>query len=68
MKELFVTIFICLMISLLGYTFYNSGYKDALEITPSAMDVYQGKTTLQYTIVNDIKIDSIVIYKNKGKQ
>lgn len=31
---------------------------------PSAMDVYQGKTTLKYTIVDGIKIDSCVIFKN----
>lgn len=30
---------------------------------PSAMDVYQGKTTLKYTIVDSIKTDSCVIFK-----
>ena len=29
---------------------------------PRAMDVYQGKTTLKYTVVNGIKTDSTVIY------
>ena len=29
---------------------------------PRAMDVYQGNTTLEYTVVNGIKTDSIVIW------
>lgn len=33
------------------------------KITP--MDVYQGKTTLQYTIVDGVKIDSVVVWKIK---
>ena len=31
---------------------------------PTAMDVYQGKTTLEYKVVDNIKVDSIVILKN----
>lgn len=31
---------------------------------PTAMDVYQGKTTLEYKVVDDVKVDSIVIFKN----
>lgn len=30
---------------------------------PKAMDVYQGKTTLEYTIRNGVKVDSIVVFK-----
>ena len=30
---------------------------------PNAMDVYQGKTTMQYTVVDGMKIDSCVVYK-----
>lgn len=30
---------------------------------PTAMDVYQNKTTLKYTVVDDIKQDSVVIFK-----
>lgn len=29
---------------------------------PCAMDVYQGKTTLRYTVINGIKMDSTVIW------
>lgn len=32
-------------------------------ITP--MDVYKGKTTLEYKIVDGVKVDSTVIWKNK---
>lgn len=31
---------------------------------PKAIEVYQGKTTLQVTYQNSIAIDSIVVYKN----
>lgn len=30
---------------------------------PTAMDVYQGKTTLEYKVVDGEKIDSVVVYK-----
>lgn len=33
------------------------------EPKPTAMDVYQGKTTLEYKIVDDVKTDSMVIFK-----
>ena len=32
---------------------------------PRAMDVYQGKTTLEYTIRDGEIIDSIVVFKDK---
>lgn len=31
-------------------------------ITP--MDVYQGKTTLVYTVIDGVKVDSVVVWKN----
>ena len=37
-------------------------YADS-DITP--MDVYQGKTTIEYTVVDGVKVDSCVIWKNK---
>lgn len=30
---------------------------------PTAMDVYQNKTTLKYTVVDSVKTDSTVIWK-----
>lgn len=35
--------------------------------TISPMDVYQGKTTLKYEVVDGIKVDSIVIWKDDFK-
>lgn len=32
---------------------------------PTAMDVYQNKTDLQYTIIGDEIIDSVVVFKKK---
>lgn len=32
---------------------------------PQAMDVYQGKTTLEYKVVDGVKIDSCVVWKDK---
>jgi hypothetical protein len=32
---------------------------------PQAMDVYQGKTTLEYTIRDGEIVDSVVVFKNK---
>lgn len=31
---------------------------------PSALDVYQGKTTLEITYRDSIPVDSVVVYKN----
>ena len=33
------------------------------EPRPKAMDVYQGKTTIEYTIRDGVKVDSIVVFK-----
>ena len=32
---------------------------------PSAIDVYQGKTTIEYTIRDGVKVDSVVVFKEK---
>ena len=32
---------------------------------PKAMDVYQGKNTLEYTIRDGVKVDSVVVFKEK---
>lgn len=39
------------------YFIHNDSY-------PTAMDVYQGKTTLEYKVVDGVKVDSVVIFKN----
>lgn len=38
-------------------------YKSIYEHDPKAMDVYQGKTTIKYTIRDGVKVDSIVVFK-----
>jgi membrane-bound ClpP family serine protease len=32
---------------------------------PTAMDVYQGKTTLEITYKDGVPVDSVVVFKNK---
>lgn len=32
---------------------------------PTTMDVYQGKTTLEYKVVDGVKVDSVVVFKDK---
>ncbi len=34
---------------------------------PTAMDVYQGKTTLEYKVIDNVKIDSVVVFNNNEK-
>ena len=33
------------------------------EPCPNAMDVYRGKTTLKYEVVDGVKVDSVVVFK-----
>lgn len=37
----------------------------SLSKEPMAIDVYQGKTTLKYTIVDGVVTDSVVVFKEK---
>ena len=37
------------------------------EKNPSAMDVYQGKTTLEITYKDGVAIDSVVVFKDEKK-
>lgn len=63
MREFVVVILIVVVLVGLCFCSYNSGYDTAMRKVPTAMDVYQGKTTLQYTIVDGAKIDSVVVFK-----
>ena len=38
-------------------------YKSIYDQQPKAIDVYQGKTTIEYTIRDGVKVDSIVVFK-----
>ena len=51
-----------LIISTFIFTELVSSYES--RNTPTAMDVYKGKTTLEYKVVDDVKVDSVVIFKN----
>lgn len=66
MKEFCAFLIIAFFIVITNSVWYNKGQENMLEKIneqPSAMDVYQGKTTLQYTIINNVKIDSVVVFK-----
>ena len=41
------------------------GYNIGTGLKPTAMDVYQGKTTLEITYKDGVPIDSVVVFKNK---
>lgn len=53
-----ITIFIFVFI---GWTGYHMGIANK----PTAMDVYQGKTTLEITYRDSIPIDSVVVFKEE---
>lgn len=54
-----------LIIVLLFYTEAFLIYCSDNKPNPTAMDVYQGKTTLEYKVVDGVKVDSVVIFKNE---
>lgn len=57
----------CLALLVIAAFLVTLGYLIAvltqIEGQPTAMDVYQGKTTLEYTIRDGVKTDSVVIFK-----
>ena len=56
--------FICFILTIgiwIGVRIYN-GNKE-IEHTPTALDVYRGKTTLEITYRDSVAIDSTVVYK-----
>lgn len=44
-----------------GIMMHQESYK------PTAMDVYQGKTTLEITYKDGVPVDSVVVFKDKYK-
>ena len=40
-----------------------AGIIPTIKNIPTAMDVYQGKTEIQYTMKGSVKTDSIVVFK-----
>jgi hypothetical protein len=66
MKEFCAFLIIAFFMVLTNIVWYNKGQDNMskqINKLPSAMDVYQGKTTLQYTVVDGIKVDSVVVFK-----
>lgn len=66
MKEFVAFLIIAFFMILSNYASYDKGQQIMLKQInelPSAMDVYQGKTALQYTVVDGVKIDSVVVFK-----
>lgn len=41
-----------------------SAFVEFLSPSITPMDVYQGKTKLEYTVVDGVKVDSTVVWKN----
>lgn len=62
-KGIIYTIFISVMWYYQGYICAEEDYNNGEWDIPKAIDVYQGKTTLQYTIMNGEKVDSVVVFK-----
>lgn len=58
---IFGIIIVAFAISFIGWCGYNIGTAGK----PTAMDVYQGKTTLEITYKDGIPVDSVVVFKNK---
>lgn len=54
---------VLLVIGLVVFPYKGCTY----ETQPTAMDVYQGKTTLEITYKDGVAIDSVVVYKGKEK-
>ena len=67
MKEFVAYVILIAFLSLVCFVMHEKGVRDAdeeMKQYPSAMDVYQGKTTLQYTVVDGVKTDSVVIFNS----
>ena len=54
-----LTVISIIIISICGIVFYTS--------KPTAMDVYQGKTTLEITYKDGVPVDSVVVWKGGEK-
>ena len=50
-----------------GVTKRLSNYNDNNFEYPTAMDVYQGKTTLKITYEDSVAVDSVVVFKTTKK-
>ena len=55
-----------LVVSAIIFVALFSSYEN--KNTPTAMDVYQDKTTLEITYKDSVQIDSIVVFKDEFKK
>ena len=63
MKDILLAFFITSIVLGLCVLFFLACLNS--EITPTALDVYRGKTTLEITYRDSVAIDSTVVYKMK---
>ena len=61
MKDFLWRMFDWLIGALVGVVLYCTITVD----TPTALDVYRGKTTLEITYRDSVAVDSVVVYKMK---
>lgn len=59
---------VCVFSSIIGITLLFVGIVKTSPKRPTALDVYQGKTTLQITYRDSIPVDTIVVFKDKIKK
>ena len=43
-------------------------YFRCYHLKPTALDVYQGKTTLEITYIDSVSVDSVVVFKDEFKK
>ena len=68
MKKILEVLCVWLIITcLVGIGFFSAIglYSFDTKDTPTALDVYRGKTTLEITYRDNIPVDSVVVYKVK---
>ena len=55
------------IIGILGFIIFGIIFVGAVSEyhEPKAMEVYQGKTTLEYRVKDGVKVDSVVVYKKE---
>lgn len=66
MKEIIVTIFAVILVFIATILIGNCVYDNTN--CPTALDVYQGKTTLEITYRDSIPVDSVVVFKEEFKK
>ena len=58
---------VCGFSAIIGITLLFSGIVEIAPKKPTALDVYQGKTTLEITYRDSVPVDSVVVLKEEFK-